>query len=403
MSRASPPRRILFILNNFNDVDHSAPLIHRLLKDGHKVLVVIFRNFDFRRDPRIVSFSLEANFSVMSFSAPSLNGLMPTLFARALQHIRYGVHFSLFLLATKRINFCVYTWCNPLSKGIQTSLFKAAQLLGIPNICIPHGQNIFLNQDVNSLLRTRQREANSWPDFSSRNLFDLYIVQTEHHRKWNISWGMDAKIISSLGSMRFCSNWIPLNVSLFPPYLPKDWHVSQSRALKIVFFVPHWHYNVDEEATLNLLSRISVLPDVVLSIKGHTRGDNVPRGLVQNLDLVNSVDLNSVVASPPIIAWADVVINFGSSIGLEAIQQKKVVINPRYLHSNSTVFDDSNAVYDSDSAESVVALLQDAQAGVLNPLPDASRQRLIRSEVDEGSLQADPIDRYIEKIFQVVT
>ena len=60
------------------------------------------------------------------------------------------------------------------------------------------------------------------------------------------------------------------------------------------------------------------------------------------------------IHSPFLIRTSEIVINFGSSIGFEALRQKKLVINPTYLHDNRTFFDGSKAVYDVANEAGVV-------------------------------------------------
>jgi len=99
---------------------------------------------------------------------------------------------------------------------------------------------------------------------------------------------------------------------------------------------------------------LSEIPEVFIRLKGSTRK---LEGLYHTeqehfIDIENIVFSNSET-STSLIQWSDVVINFASSIGLEAVMQNKIILNPKYLHTNKTIFDDSGVVIDCDNSDSV--------------------------------------------------
>ena len=76
-------------------------------------------------------------------------------------------------------------------------------------------------------------------------------------------------------------------------------------------------------------------------IKGTTREiDGLYESEKEQLAKISNVKFaDNSIPSPVLIRWSDLVINFASSIGLEAIMQKKPVCNPRYLHTNDSIFE----------------------------------------------------------------
>ena len=390
------PPTILFVLNNFNDVDHMAPLVLRLLEKGTRIVVLCFSDYDLSSDPRIFHFQTFQGYRVIRL--PMLVPLHKSsnLVKKLIRETLFNLFFAVFLLRRYKISGCVYTWCTPHSKGFQTKLFLAARRLNIPNICLPHGQNIFLNFDVNDYLSTLYAKTGRWPDFSPRNKFDLYVVQSKHHRDWNISWGMDPKIIVAWGSMRFSPSWIKHHLNFFDTY--SKLMPLQDDAVKVVFFIPHWHYNVNVTATIDLIKEIAHMDNVLLAIKGHTRGDVVSASDYAYLAKLKHVDPDVKAPSSSLIAWADLVINFGSSIGLEAIASKKHVINPSFLHKNKTVFDHSGAVYDALSIFEVISLIDRARSGDLVPSKLTATNGLLKREVFADQENYDPITFYADSL-----
>ena len=390
------PTTFLFVLNNFNDVDHMAPLMLRLLEKKTNIFVLCASDYDILSDPRICHFQQFHNFQLSRIPLLAKLQKSRSIITKVVREFLFNLIFASFWLRRHHISACVFTWCTPRHKGFQTKLFLAAQRFKIPNVCLPHGQNIFLNLDVNHQLRSNYTLTGHWPDFSPRNEYDLYIVQTKHHRDTHIAWGMDPKKIEAWGSMRFTPSWIDHHSGLLGPY--SKLVATQETKVKVVFFVPHWHYNVDSEDTIKLMKTIAKLDHVLLAIKGHTRGDAVEGSDYSDLNNFKNVDPDAKAASPSLIAWADLVINFGSSIALEAIVTNKCVINPAFLHTNRTVFDKSGAVYDASSISDVVELIEKACLGELALSNFEARQNLLCTEVFSGRQFYDPPTHYADAL-----
>ena len=391
----------LFILNNFNDVDHTAPLLFRLLELNAKVTVLSLGVYALDTDPRIIELSKDSGFTISRLRLLENIQRFSSIFAKILREILFNPIVALAYVLRYQFSACIYTWCNPDAKGFQTKLFRAAKVLNIPNVCLPHGQNIFLNFDVNNYLADYFSKNGCWPDFSSRNQFNLYVVQTEHHRNWNIHWGLDPETIVAWGSMRFSKTWIRRHTDFFSPYIGPT--IGSNSPLRIVFFIPHWHYNVDVSNTMLLLREIAAVENIALAIKGHTRGDSVDNAENHCLIDRRNVDSNATAASSSLIVWADIVINFGSSIGLEAIVTGKPVINPIFLHTNRTVFDYSNAVYDAFTVPDVMRLIEEIKCGYLGSNDIESRNRLLHNEVYAEKYASDPIEYYAQKLMALIS
>ena len=391
------PKNLLFFLNNYNDVDQAAPLIFTLLEDARGVKVICLGHYDLKDDPRIRFFSHYESFVIVTPKYFPTAGRSTGIIQKLWRRIAFNTVFAVFFLKQHKIGLCIYTWCNPTGKGFQTRIFWAARKLKIKNVCIPHGQNIFSNFDVNQHLIDFHQRTRRWPDFSPRNKFDLYIVQTEHHRRWNIDWGMDPEVIVELGSMRFHPAWVKKHLTFYRPYQNKKLERFTDR-VKIVFFIPHWHYNVDYQKTINLISLLAESSLTALVIKGHTRGHRLQQVEINNLAHYPCVEIDRNTPSSTLIAWADLVINFGSSIGLEAIVTGRAVINPFFLHRNKTIFDSSGAVYDASSLDDVMRLVSLVKNGALPALSESATTRLLTSEIYGGAKAQDTAAIYCRAV-----
>ena len=389
-------KTVLFFLNNFNDVDHMAPLIHRLLQENERVVVICFKNYSIREDPRIKAFKASWPTALTIISVALRGSGFYGLVNRLINRVIFQKWVVAFLLQKWGVKCCVSTWCDPLSKGAQTRFIRTAMSKKIRNYCFPHGHNIFLNHDVNTFLKEYFQEHGKGPDFSNRDLFDLYVVQTEHHRSMNIAQGMAPEKLKAWGCMRFTPEWIRFHRKLFPEFSgKKSWGAEM---LKVVFFLPHWHYNVNVELVYRLLLAIGDNSKIALVIKGHSRGDQVSGQATKILSGNDNVILNSPAASCSLSAWSDVVINFGSSIGLEALVMDKVVINPEFLHENDTVFDRNSEVHTTHSVEETIQLLDRLIIDGVQQEDRKQSQFLIDQEVFVNNREMHPITRYRESI-----
>ena len=391
----------LFVLNNYNDVDQTAPLMHELLGEGHRVIVTTNGQYNLNSDIRINDLHNSLQFSVVTFNILKILNRNPSILTKGFRTLLFNKYLAMLLLMMWRVDLCLFTWCNPYRKGFQTKLFRAAKQLNVPNICIPHGHNIFTNLAVNQHLKDFFEEKQHWPDFSARNSFDLYVVQTKHHRQRNIDWGMQPNKIVTWGSMRFHPRWIKHHQALCPIY--KGFPTEPKSCLKIVFFIPHWHYNVEKQLTIELLVALSRNSNILLAVKGHTRGDIIDHASYRELTNLENVDLNADAPSTALISWSDVVINFGSSIGHEALIVGKPVINPLFLHDNRTVYDNSGAVLDAKCTRDFTRLIDLALVGDLPKSKTVAINKFLSTEVFGGDNELDTTAAYAKSLITFST
>ena len=394
-------RSFLFLINYYNDVDHTTPLVRELLCHGHSVSIICLTAYNLESDIRISHLRSYDNFRVHRLHLlPRNKGVSNqntgsiTFFKKIYREILFNKMTAMLFLAVHRIDKIIVTWSRPRAKGLQRRIFQGALFLRVPTICIPHGQNIYLNYDVNNYLREQYSHNGKWPDFSARNEFSYYVVQTERHRKQHIDWGMLPSKVVTLGSLRFDPKWIATNIGLYPKQTILD-DLGKADHLKILFFLPHWRYNVDTSLTFELMNAIASIPRTLLVIKGHTRGDAVDEERSNQLSTKSNVVVNCELESPQLSQWADIVINFGSSIAIESIFLGKHVIYTPFLHTNTTIFDKSGAVHSADGIGHVVNIIQNIQSGLLKPPTRSSIEQLLKSEVYTDINPHDVATRYM--------
>ncbi|MGI8874025.1 MAG: hypothetical protein ACR2KP_06810, partial [Egibacteraceae bacterium] len=86
--------------------------------------------------------------------------------------------------------------------------------------------------------------------------------------------------------------------------------------------------------------------------------------------------------SVSIIREADVVIDVGSSIGIEVVMQDKVLVNPAYLHEIQTLFDTvPGSCVVAAGPDEVLDYLRAHARGERHRTSDVAREELLRHAV----------------------
>tara|TARA_B100000989_G_scaffold299039_1_gene292353 strand:- start:1884 stop:3095 length:1212 start_codon:yes stop_codon:yes gene_type:complete len=361
--------KYLFHLYSYNDTDHITPIIFEFIKNNENVEILYLSNYKFENDYRI-NFLIKNKKVKVSRSSKLIFLLNKIFYGRLATFFRtiFSKRLNVFLTKIFHPNLkntcCViYWWTGPYQINFQPSKY-----LSIPVICIPHGLNIFKNRDINNHISQTRLKHGDWPDLSDRNLFDYYILQSRRHLEISYDFGQSYENLKVWGSARFDPLWSKLNLSLLKDFSPK---IPNSNLLKVVFFLPHWSYNVNVNQCIKSIEKISMIENIFIVVKGHSRGSSSINNNESENFKKNKVILNSEAHSSSIIKWSDLVINFGSSIGIEAFLQKKIMINPTYLHTNQTIFDDNKLTYVSKSIDETVELIQKAKKNKLK-LPNKS-------------------------------
>ena len=244
---------------------------------------------------------------------------------------------GLYALKSQRIDVLATEWTGGFGRCAAEVFLRPAKLLKVPVFSLPHGYFLWRNSVFNSTVEACLEKTGSFPDFSDRNWFYRYVVQSPEHKQENIKYGMNPDKIVVLGSARFCPEWSQINQSAIAQKNKYDGLNTRV----VLFFLPHWSYQVHREKCLSLLEKIASEPGLVLQVKAHTRGTGALRE-----EEKNQLRVRGIVEFPgesdhsvKLIQGAGIIVNFGSSIAFDALILGKPVVNPRYLYKNRTFFD----------------------------------------------------------------
>ena len=159
---------------------------------------------------------------------------------------------------------------------------------------------------------------------------------------------------------------------------------------------PHWSYNVNKEETFKMIEKISHLEDINLYVKPHTRAGS---GILSNSEINNfnkNIKYVEDETSYEIISKSDVIISFGTSIVFEAILQNKYVLNPKFLHTNKTIFDNEISIYQPQNINEVIEDIEEIKTNKPK-INEVEYQNIIKRFVYNNS-KKDPMENYVELI-----
>ena len=393
----SRTKRVLFLLRTYNDIDHIAPVIWKTVRSGWPTFF-LFVDKDYSEDYRIKFLEAHGAEKIRSISIEwyykRVRSSIPfKLFQKALDRlVAYSIGFI--FVFCKGIDVIASEWSGPFGRVRAEYFLRPAHLLQIPIFSLPHGyfvfQNALFNRKLSELAQTQERPL----DFSNRNWFAKYVVQSYEHKRENVKYGMNPDKIVVLGSARFCREWSDINLKL----LLENRELEKTAGLIAVFFLPHWDYNVDRNKCIALMKKISQKENVTLNIKAHTRGTGaLTSEEIETLSQNDNIKLqDESVHSATLVYRSDVIINFGSSIAFEALSQGKPVINPRYLHRNDTIFDDSGIVIDTTDEASTLSILDDLQSGRDFGIQQDQVSKFLCERLEAGRQGQDVLQTYVD-------
>lgn len=391
----------LFFLRSFNDIDHITPVIWKFQQNGEKPVIVFTSNYSYDNDYRIRFLISQGYLEIYRHVPGFLTKLQNKIGKRITKSgivyktLLLNINKQIRFLEEKNIYTCIFEWGEPKSRGpVVEKFFYAAKSVGLPTFSIPHGCNIYLNTLVNK----RDRELNAKgikQDMTARNEFDCYVVQSPYHREQSLKMGLNPQKCHVWGSTRFYPEWQKINLGLCNHFTPEK---DDSGRVKVIFMLPHWDYNVDKKMCLELIEQLIKIDNIFLIIKDHTRGQT--GGLNdeerKNFETYPNVETNVSAHSPALIAWSDAVINFGSSIGIEALLQDKTLINPFYLHTNKTIFEKTGAAFNASDNEEVLSVLSMIRNGKNAKVPETDKNQLFKEIIYGGRERFDVLDYYYQ-------
>ncbi len=272
-------------------------------------------------------------------------------------------------------------------------LFDALRSTGVEKIVrLPVSPMV----NINVLRRSRyvvptREKMQSELDFTG---FDA-VSYTDHHYPENLrrffiemGWGdpLEGKL-AVLGAIRYCPEWLAVRPQ--PPVFSSP---NDDNRIRLVFFLSRPETNVYWEEVKRSIHILSTFPRFRVIIQPHPRD-------VRTLDAVDrQVEIRTDVPSPSLIDWSEVVMLWGSSIGLEALIRRKTLLCLDYVNANRNLYEMFGAGWILRCRDDLVLALAKLQSDrSAREYQQADVDRLIQEVVFAGDSKPVPT-RYLEFI-----
>ena len=411
----------LFFVRHFNDIDHLTPVVWKLRKDSYQVAVFcmnlqydiqqdyrlnflkdqgvvvdyLYDAFREKRDPvhQFLYALIRASYKVQQklahdYQGPSralpkllsrLVGLVGTMFFEITRRIYYGRRWARLVLERTNAQVVCFDYILPRLYVVDAFL-KAARQMSIPVLALPHGVQLYTNEISNPKSTETRR-------FAKFNRFDHIIAPNKLRKDILVKAGVAGDKISVIGSARYCRAWIEQNDKIVPKIAAKL--SGNSEKLKVVLMPSKPQCRLDMERMFASCRLIAELNGIEAVIKPHTR--------THKMDQFGNYPLPDVshVLTADLCGWADVLLVVGSSVMTEALMRGKPVLYLKYLHDNTTLFEELGACWIiHNEFELMNALLSCQTQKTDMPYSEQNVAAFLSEVVYGGDSKRDVLDAY---------
>lgn len=421
----------LFFIRDFNDVDHIAPIVWKMVSNKYPVAVYCLSpQYDINSDYRLsflkrlgvevdyvyhtdyqnlgmlhrilrflyfLSFTIERKMQInYRFAFSPLRNFIQNqarligdrLYSFAKNKF-YDLQWASNFIERKSAKALSFDWVKPKNTVVDVFL-TAARMLSVPTLSLPHGVFVYTNDSV--AIRSRPL-----PTFEKLNRYDYVIAQNELRQGFMIKSGLDPERISVLGSTRYCNEWIRQNNKILPRML--NLNKKDAKKLRLVFMTTKLRYRVKQDELMKALDLLANFDDIEIVIKPHTRSGR-ESSIYDKLPILKIADASSV----ELCEWADVILVIGSSIMVEALIQDKPLLYLKYLHANTTLYEEFGAcwiIHDENELKKAIMSLKADKKSV--PYRSKDVMRFITEFVYGGRKDRDVLGDYEQFIVNCVS
>ena len=421
----------LFFTRHFNDIDHITPIVWKLKKDNYPVAVYCMNpQYDIHNDYRLQFLKNEGvpvdylhhafdqhkglfHNIMQAFIQKCSNlqkrmegderghpGKLPRMIrwvARHLMSVPYIITRQIYYnkqwarSILERTGAQVICFDHIMPKLFVVDAFlKASRQMSIPSLALPHGVYLYTNEAT-------KPKATAGHRFAKFNRFDYIIVTNKLRKSLLAHSGVAEDKIFVLGSARYCEEWLEQNRKILPGGF--DTGSKESGKLKVVLMPSKPQCNLDVERMFSTCRLLADLEGVEAMIKPHTRIRS-QRHVFDNIPLPDV----SPVLTAELCDWADVLINVGSSVITDALMREKPVLYLKYLHDNTTLFEELGAcwtIHNEDELKHALVSLKADKTGV--PYRKANVAKFISDVVKGGDDSRDVLSAYEQFIVDCAT
>ena len=412
----------LFFVRHFNDIDHITPVVWKMSRDGYPVAVYCLNpRYDIYNDYRLLflakqgikvdyiysdfgqnsgrlhetlhslfqrSFALKRGPSsndekqslIQSTLLRQITGIFGILLYKLTRRKVYNPNWAHYILEKTEARALCFDHVMP-GLFVVDAFLKAAKELSIPVLSLPHGIFLYTNEVTKPKSTDTRR-------FTKFNRFDYIIVPNQLRKELLARSGVTREKIFVLGSARYCNEWLEQNNKIIPRMIESN--SSSKGKLKLVFMPSKPRCRIDVQRMHNTIDILAGFSEIEVVVKPHTRTGR-EKHVFSSMPLPNV----SHILTPELCEWADVVLVIGSSVITEALMRGKPALYLKYLHANTTLFEELGAcwtIHDEAELKKALLSLQANKTGV--PYGEENTARFIAEIVYGGGSDRDVLSGY---------
>lgn len=376
----------IFLIRQFPDLDHLAPVICWIGKKGHSNIKLLCQNLDYDIKKDFIVEYLKAEFGIdTEYSYDHIYGsIYRRLLSKLLRWVRRKFpRFGLGLFV--RVHGFLYNveWAERLLEQMRASalildfqgdykfstriLTQAARKRRIPIIAMTHG----ITMRISDLEKLTSHPMIDYKIFPNRHKVDFFKTEEDSD-----------ETIKILGSPRYCDEWERTYNRMLEKRFPCSDLPHGDGKLKVLFFErPRIGFHEDHDS----VQAVRALDFVDVVYKGKPR-----------IKTPNQIIVGSEYPSARLIQWADVVVMSISSIALEALWQEKTLIYLKYLAPEDVcVFERYGACWSVNSQDELIdALKMIRENPTYKPYGHQSVVDLFRDVVYAGDRSKDVLKEH---------
>jgi hypothetical protein len=277
-----------------------------------------------------------------------------------------------------------FDWIRP-HKHVVDVLLKVAKEISIPTLSLPHGVFLYTNDSIK--IGSRGEII-----FEKYYRYDYVVVQNNLFKEVISRDGIEQDKIHVLGSARYCKEWMEQNRKIIPRKMNSKDNITEK--LKVVFMTTRPQYRIDIKRMVKTFDVLSNFGGIEAVIKPHTRTGSEAK-IYERVPLSDVSELSSV----ELCEWADVVIVIASSIIIEALAQNKPALYLKYLHENTTEYEELGScwiIHDENELQDALLSLQKNRKKL--PYTDENVNRFFSEIIYGGRDERDVLKDYEEFI-----
>jgi hypothetical protein len=354
----------------YRQADHRRGWLHGVLKSAMR------RSF-----ARQLEFGINyQGFSFIKRLPGYLASQVGILFYKLLRLGFYDIRWARSFLQTSGARAVLFDHVMP-GLYVVESLLRAAREMSIPSFALPHGVHLYTNEAT----KPKSTDARRTAKF---NEFDFIIVPNRLRKEILVKSGVSEGKIFVLGSARYCHEWIVQNKKIMPRKIsPTDRH---SNRLKVVFLPSKPQCQVDLTRLRTTCDILAGLQHIDIRVKPHTRAGG-EKHLFDGTGLVDA----SHLLTAELCEWADVALVVGSSVITETLMLNKPALYLKYLHANTTLFEELGACWTIHNENELINALKSLQKNKATlPYEEAGVLDYIREVVNGGKVDSRVLENY---------